>query len=340
MIQKESIKNILMRVLPNPTVVSGGNEIATSCPFCGEQRPKFYLGPFNDPNKPIQYNCFICKAHGYVNESFLDNIGVYTNDTDLDIIKSNKSSGIRMGFKGNNNFYNILWDNVTVNEITEYKLKYINNRLGLRLTYQDCINNKIILNLKDLLNRNSITYLTRYPTTVEQLNNYFIGFLSRSNASLNMRNLIEGSYNDKLEESLCQKYINYKVFKDTPDNDFYILPCNIDITKPIKLYIAEGPFDILGIKYNLIKSEDNCVFIAGRGKAYEKALYWFIHKVVPFHMEVHFFPDKDIDDKFITRISNKYNMFGYKYYLHRNMYRNEKDFGVPEWNIDDFCYPI
>ena len=88
------------------------------------------------------------------------------------------------------------------------------------------------------------------------------------------------------------------------------------------------------------KDEDNCVYIAGRGKAYEKALYWFIHKAMPFNMEVHFFPDKDVPDKFITNISNKYNMFGYKYYLHRNTYKNEKDFGVPEWNINDFHYAI
>lgn len=339
-IQKEAIKTFLLQALPNASIVSGGNEIASSCPFCGETRQKLYIGPFNEPNKPIQYNCFICKEHGYVNEAFLDDIGVKLT-IDPEILKSNKASNVKMGYIGNNEFYNILWDYTTINELTEYKLKYINDRLGQKFSYQDCIDNKIILNLNDLLSRNGISYLTRHPNTVNQLNNYFIGFLSRSNASLNMRNLLEGNWkNSKLEESLQQKYINYKVFKNTPDYDFYILPCTIDVTKHIKLYIAEGPFDALGIKYNLIKSEDNCVYIAGRGKAYEKVLYWFIHKTMPFSMEVHFFPDKDVSNEFITNISNKYNMFGYKYYLHRNQYPNQKDFGVPEWNINDFYYSI
>ena len=340
MIQKEAIKQYLLQVLDRPQLVSGGNEIACPCPFCGEQRPKLYIGPFNDPNKPITYNCFICKSHGYLNQDFLDDIGI-SKQLDPEILNSNKGSDFKMGFSGNNSFYNILWDNVTMNELSEYKLKYVNDRLGLRFTYEDCIRNKIILNISDLLSRNGINYLTRHPNTVQQLNYYFIGFLSRSNASLNMRNIISGSYAEsKLEESLQQKYINYKVFKNTPDNDFYILPCNVDLNKHIKLYIAEGPFDVLGIKYNLIKSEDNCVYIAGRGKAYEKALYWFIHTAMPFSLEVHFFPDADVDDKMITNIVRNYSVFGYQFFLHRNKYRNEKDFGVPEWRMDDFCYKI
>lgn len=339
-IQKEAIKNFLMQVLPNPSIVSGGNEIACSCPFCGEQRPKFYVGPFNDQTKPVQYNCFICKVHGYINQSFLDELGV-SQTIDPEILKSNKASNVLMGLVGNNQFYNLLWDYTTDNELTRYKLKYVNERLGVKFTYQDCINNKIILNLNDLLSRNGITYLTRYPKTVDQLSNYFIGFLSRSNASLNMRNILEGSYADShLDESLQKKYINYNVYKNTPDNDFYVLPCNVDTFKHIKLYIAEGPFDVLGIKYNLIKSEENSVFIAGRGKAYEKALYWFIHTTMPFSMEVHFFPDKDVEDKMIISIANRYRMLGYKFFLHRNIYKNEKDFGVPEWRINDFNYPI
>jgi hypothetical protein len=61
---------------------------------------------------------------------------------------------------------------------------------------------------------------------------------------------------------------------------------------------------------------------------------------MPFSLEVHFFPDADVDDKMITNIVRNYSVFGYQFFLHRNKYRNEKDFGVPEWRIDDFCYKI
>lgn len=340
MIQKESIKTYLLQTLNSPQLVSGGNEIACPCPLCGDPRPKFYIGPFKDPVKPIQYNCFICKEHGYLTQEFLDSLNL-TKGIDPDVINSNKSSGFKMGYGSNNAFYRMHWDYINDNELTQYKLRYVNERLGLNFTYQDCIDNKIILNVKDLLDANYITSFTRHPNVVECLNNYFIGFLSRANSSLNMRNIIAGSYAEsKLDKSLQQKYINYKIFNNTPDDDYYVLPCNVDIRKPIKLYIAEGPFDVLGIKYNLIKSDDNCVYVAGKGKAYQTALYWFVSKFIPFNLEVHFFPDKDVDDNMITENLYLYSSFGYKFYIHRNTYRNEKDFGVPEWKINDFCYKV
>ncbi len=340
MIQKEAIRTYLMEVLNNPQLVSGGNEIACPCPFCGEQRPKFYIGPFRDPNTPVQYNCFICKVHGYVNQDFLDELGI-AKQIDPEILKSNKASDYSVGYYRNNQSYNLYLNYTTQNELTAYKLKYVNDRLGTKFTYDDCLKNKIILNVNDLLMSNHIQFLTRHPSIVEQLNNYFIGFLSRSNASLNMRNIVSGSYAEtKLEKSLQQKYINYKVFKNTPDFDFYVLPCSIDVTRSIRLFIAEGPFDALGIKHNLIKSDDNCVYIAGRGKAYENTLYWFIHTVMPTNLEVHFFPDKDVDNKVIEYIAKKYSVFGYRFFMHRNQYKNEKDFGVPEWRINDFCYEM
>ena len=340
MIQKEAIKSYLLQVLDSPQLVSGGNEIACPCPFCGDRRPKLYIGPFNDPNTPIQYNCFVCKVKGYIDQSFLDDLGI-AQQIDPEILKSNHVSDYKAGYYKNNQRYNLRYDFITSNQLTDYKLKYINDRLGTQLTYQDCIANKIILNLNDLLMSNNINFLTRHPKTVEQLNNYFIGFLTRSCASLNMRNIISGSYAEsKLEESLQQKYINYKVFKNTPDDDYYILPCVLDTRKHVKLFIAEGPFDVLGIKYNLIRSDDNCVYIAGKGKAYEKALYWFIYTAMPYSMEVHFFPDKDVEDQTLRYIPRKYAMFGYKFYQHRNKYRDEKDYGVPDWRINDYCFEL
>lgn len=342
MIQKEAIKTYLLQVLESAQLVSGGNEIACPCPFCGDKRPKFYIGPFNEPNKPVDYNCFLCKKHGRVDQEFLDELNI-SKAIDPDIIKSNKGNGYKMGFGSNRASFNLKYDYVTVNKLTEVKLRYVNERLGVHFTYQDCINNKIILNLKDILDLdfNRIESYTRHPIVVDQLNTYFIGFLSRTNASLNMRNIIAGDYSEaNLNESLQQRYINYKIFNRTVDNDFFILPCNLDLSRHVRLYIAEGPFDILGIKYNLIKSEDNCVYIAGKGKAYEQALFWFVNKFVPFSMEVHFFPDKDVEDKMITSVLKNYTAFGYKFYLHRNTYGKEKDFGVPSWRINDFCYKL
>lgn len=334
--KKQQIMNYLMQVLIQPKVMSGGTELACPCPFCGETRPKLYIGPFDDSDDPIRYNCFICKIGGFVNQDFLDDYGVSSTSIDPDIMKLNKGNSYKSVSIRGEIYHNLFWGNVSMNELSEYKLQYINKRLGLNFSYQDCINNKIILNIYDLMQLNGITRFTRHPNTVEQLNSYFIGFLTRTNSSLNMRNLISGSYSEsKLEESLQQKYINYNLFKTKQENDFYILPCNIDRTRTVKLFIAEGPFDVLGIKYNLIKEDDNCIYAAGKGKAYEKVLFWVIKTIAPIDMEVHYFPDRDVEVRSIRSIIEKYMVYPYRFLIHQNTYCNEKDFGVPSWRMDD-----
>lgn len=339
MVQKDLIKQYLLQVLNNPAVVSGGIEIACSCTFCGEQRRKLYIGPFDSSNDPIQYNCFKCGISGNLDQQFLDEYGVSVQ-IDQNILKSNKSEPYKSKGIDKDIYHNINWFHITDNELSRYKLKYINDRLGTQLTYQDCIDNKIILNLNDILQLNYITNLTRHQDIVNQLNMYFIGFLSRSNSSLNMRSMISGTnVENKIHESLRQKYINYKLFSTTANNDFYILPNTIDTSKHLNVYIAEGPFDVLGIKYNLIKRNDNCIYIAGRGKAYEKALLWIVKTLAPYDMEVHYFPDKDVPDNKL-KIVDSFKPYGYTFYIHRNVYGNEKDYGVPENRIVDKVWRV
>lgn len=338
MIPKQQIKQFLLQTLEGAEVVSGGMEIAAPCPICGERRKKLYIGPFDDSDSPIRYNCFKCPAQGYVDQYFLDECKISGN-IDTSILKANRGSSYKSKGITNSNkiHYNLNWSYITMNELSNMKLKYINERLGTQLTFQDCIDNKIVLNISDLLQSNNINYLTRHPNAIQQLNSYFIGFLSRSNSSLNMRNLIfkKTEVLDRLHESLRSKYVNYKIFSDTASDDFYILPCNIDTTRTVRVYIAEGAFDILGIKYNLIKSTDNCIYIAGRGKAYENALLWVIKTLAIYDMEVHYFPDKDVPVSEIKRVINKFKVYGYSFFIHQNTYRNEKDYGVPEWRIND-----
>lgn len=340
MIQKEQIKQYLLQVLNNPSVVSGGSEIACPCPFCGEQRKKLYIGPFDLSDNPIQYNCFVCGTNGYVDQYFLDNCGISTQ-IDPEVLKSNKGNSYKTKGIDQDIYHNINWFQITDNELSKYKLNYINRRLGTQLTFQDCIDNKIILNIHDLLQLNHINYLTRHQDIVNQLNMYFIGFLSRSNSMLNMRNMVFNTdISLKLHESIQKKYINYKIFQTSASNDFYILPTNIDITKHIRVYIAEGAFDILGIKYNLIKSNDNCIYIAGKGKAYEKALIWLIKTLASYDMEVHYFPDKDVPNYTIKNTIWKFKSAFpmYRFFIHNNKYENEKDYGVPENRISDFMW--
>lgn len=340
-LQRKIIKDFLIQNLPGMKPVSGGDELAGPCPFCGEQRPKFYIGPFSDnAEKPIQYNCFICKIGGYVTQDFLDRCNIQSN-IDPEILAANKGPGYTTKGLSDDITYNLKYNYISENPLSEFKLKYINNRLGLDLTYDDIIQNKIVLNLYDLLEYNKINYRTRPEETMDVLNKYFIGFLSRSCASLNMRNLaFKSILADSFHDAVKSKYHNYNVFKNTPDNDFYILPNTIDLSKPIRVYIAEGPFDVLGIRYNLVKSIDNCVYMAGKGKAYDTAMYWIITNLASTSLEIHMFPDKDVSNGDIMEIIKRYSFFPYKFFIHNNTYGTEKDYGVPEWKISDFYWEV
>ena len=64
------------------------------------------------------------------------------------------------------------------NEISEFKLNYINNRLGTNLNYNDLRKLKIILNLYDVIEENHINKLTRERFIVDQLNINFFYYIN------------------------------------------------------------------------------------------------------------------------------------------------------------------
>ena len=99
MIQKEMIKQYLLQVLNGAKLASAGTEIVCPCPFCGDPRPKFYVGPFDDSDHSITYNCFLCKAHGFVSQDFLDSIKVSVA-IDPEVLKSSfATSGVAVAVR-------------------------------------------------------------------------------------------------------------------------------------------------------------------------------------------------------------------------------------------------
>lgn len=338
MIQKTQLKEYLLSNLSNARTGSGGKEIICQCqlPGCSDTKQHLYIGPFDDSDKPIVYNCFKCNSSGIVNKDFLEQYGVSFNDINNELLESNKGSPYKCKGIDNDLYYNIKYTNITDSNLSRMKLGYINNRLGTNFTYKDCIDNKIVLNLLDILNENRITKYTRDQKIIEQLNGAFIGFLSRANDSLNMRNLAQG----KVHSSIDMKYINYKIFNVTANNDYYILPTSFDLGKKVKIYIAEGAMDILSIKYNVMCDFENSIYVAGKGKAYRNSLIYLIQTYGLTNLDIHFFPDKDVQDYIIKDISKLFAPFGYTFYMHRNGYNGEKDFGVPKDKISDICVRI
>ncbi len=332
------IKTLL--TIPSARLVAGGREILMRCRYCPDSRdPKSAHMYVSIPSEgdPSKYNCFKCRAKGVVTHEKLIQWGLY-NEPDVlvgislynkNIMKLDKNKKYRDKevYILNNNF-------ISQNKLSEVKLKYINNRLGTNLTYDDLISKKIILNIEDLLVSNNINKYTRDVNIMNQLNNSFIGFITQDNAFINMRNLTPG----KVDKSIDTRYVNYNIFgKYDNTQKYYTLPTNIDLLNPnrIKIHISEGPFDILSVYYNLRRDDNNCIYSSILGNSYMNICKHFINNMKLINIEIHIYIDNDVNDYIIKELRDMLYVFQIPFYLHRNVYPGEKDFGVPISRIEE-----
>ena len=143
-----------------------------------------------------------------------------------------------------------------------------------------------------------------------------------------MRNLTPG----KVYESIDKRYVNYNIFNKINNSQrYYVIPTNIDLldTRPIKIYIAEGPFDILSVFYNLRnRDKTNCIYAAIGGKAYLNIIKYFIQRQGLVNIELHICPDGDIGKDVLYGIKDYLRLFSIPIFVHRNIYPEQKDFGV------------
>jgi hypothetical protein len=183
-----------------------------------------------------------------------------------------------------------------------------------------------------LLDYNRLEY-TRHPNIINELSQWFLGFVGMNNMLINLRNLNEGH----VYEGIDRKYVNYKVFQDIDSaKRFYASPCMCDMNKPVRVNIAEGVFDILSIKYNLRGGNvNNEMYIAAGSKAYGSVIKMCMQDLGIINMDVHVYLDNDVEDFIVIRLMNMCTPVNIPITFHNNLYHGQKDFGVPANMIKD-----
>ena len=366
---RENLKEFLLNNIPGK-VVAGDKEYLTRCPFCGDsihlKSAHFYINLPTDENTPVMYHCKKCNTSGVLNRSTLRSLGVEVVDSDIlsDLIKRHKKlngSFIR-GSNKNKSIYKFrtINDYISINENTEYKLKYINDRLGLNLSYQDILHCKIVLNLYDLWKSNdgyvkgAWLHNTRDKRIMDELNESFIGFLGYNNGVLNMRNLKKEK---DFTKYLNKRYVNYNLFPSDQlegTSKYYIIPTVIDTLnpEPVKIHIAEGPFDVLSIFYNLYNgNKDNSIYASIEGKSYINIIKFLLADLRIINAEIHIYFDNDVSNKEIRGVLEQLQYLNIDVYFHWNRKiisqsvdgKNiiyEKDYGVSKDNILDYCEQV
>ena len=328
-----TLAEYLLNKFPDARYASGNKEIVMRCRFCGDsQKDKSarHLYIKVDGNIPF-YNCFKCNASGVLTSDVIRNMSSSYNPEDEEVFraldKKIKKESSELRYTKQNNIYRVFNTYVEDNELSRNKLQYINNRLGLNLSYQNILYDKIVLNLNDLLKSNNITKFTRDHRIINTLSDVSIGFLSMDNSTVIMRNMAKG----KLHPSIDNRYNKYSIFSNDNSNKYYTIPTSVDLLnpEPIHIHIAEGTFDILSIFYNLRSANRfQNVYTAVCGKAYFNVIKMWLQDYGFINSIIHLYPDNDVNDRFLFNDIKVLKNIDIPIYIHRNIFKDQKDMGV------------
>lgn len=342
------LQSLLERHFKNEMTIRNGEAIIR-CPFCGDSsashKAHFYIKLGSETEAPL-YHCFKCEAKGLFTPDIIRTIipdqEITQKDIeDLQIIAESITgkvnfSKMRIGYHKISRSVNYNYQ-ISDIDLAKKKLDYINQRLGLSMSIEEAQKNKIVFNLKELLQLNQLSSTT-LPSIIEDIHTYFVGFLSLDNSYLIMRNTEES------KSYIKSRYYNYELFnKNLKHIRNYCIPAQIDVLSkdPIKIHVAEGCFDILSIFYHLRnQNRQNNIYIASNGKGYFNVVRTLIESYGLENIEIHYYPDKDVSNEELSHYIQKLLVLNIPIYIHRNNYKGEKDFGVSKDRIDEIVCNI
>jgi hypothetical protein len=168
---------------------------------------------------------------------------------------------------------------------------------------------------------------------LKMLNDYYVGFLSTNNNCIVFRDITGKQKYRYFKAVLNEKNINA--------DSFYSVPGKIDLlyTHDINIHMAEGIFDILSIKENLIHDTSTNYFYASCGFGGVSIIKYLIHHGMNTGINLHIYSDNDKADWEHKRYLNNGSYLTEwmdHIFIHRNKYPNEKDYGIPLSRIHDF----
>ena len=346
----DSLRDLLHNLFPDAKDASGNTEVTINCPLCAQEgNPDkghhMYIS-LGLNGKPPMFNCFRRTGHsGLLTKHVLEQFSANSKWIDPQIFneieKHNTAAYISREISSINKVNFDINDMVSNSDVILTKIAYINNRLATNLTYQDLISCKVVLNLYEFLNHNNIKQLTMHRYITDSLDRFFIGFLTNTNTTLIMRNILNRNPDPK-NKILSMRYMKYKVLPNvSSDTSYYIIPSTCDTYKTIDIYIAEGPFDILSIFYNLQHgNRQNKIYAAVGSKSYLNLIEYFFTHLGLINVRFHIYIDSGIEQSILNEIAKRIKPIGIEIWIHINTYSGEKDFGVPLSRIADYAYRL
>lgn len=346
---KEQVINQL-KTLPVCKPSSNMRNWVVRCPYCGDSIRSNH-GHFSilvdlQSDAPLMYRCLKCNESGLLIPQVLEDLSLgYDQSLNKQLETFNKLNSNSSYFK--DKVKNFIVPIPSDNAKNRYKLNYINNRLGTSLSFSDCSKFKIALSFREFIDANNIPMDvpdafggSLKSSIVKILDDNYLGFVSANNNKIVFRDVSLDS------SGFLGRY--YKITLDVLNrspNTFYSLMSTFDLlyTDPIDIHIAEGTFDIMSIYLNLItEPPQNSLFFASCGYSFSTILKYLIYTGVTTDINLHIYSDADKSDQNHLTLLRKpfYETWIDKLYIHRNVYGNEKDFGVPKDKIEEYVYTL
>lgn len=341
----------LLKTLPVCKPSSNLRNWVVRCPYCGDSRTAnhghFSIRIDEQSSAPMIYRCLRCNDSGVLTIQTLEDLGLYVNgDLSSGIQLVNRFGSNSAYFKDRVKRFKVPVPNDTAENAQ--KLDYINQRLGINLTYEECAEYKIVLSIVEFMRFNGIKLskenngasINLPIRSLKEFEQNYLGFLSSNNNKLTMRDFTPDQH------GFFGRY--YKITIDLMNqspNTFYGLKNQFDLlyNDSIDVHISEGTFDILSVYRNFEHADtQNSLFFASCGYGFSTILKYLIYMGVTTDINLHIYSDADKTDLDHLRGLKKGNLGLWldRVIVHRNGYAGEKDFGVPKNRIQEYHYDL
>lgn len=320
----------------------------TRCPYCGDSRNQnhAHLSIKIDMNSdaPMVYRCFKCNVSGLVDVDFLNDLDIFIDQDQQKVLRAYTRKAMRFSRLSNNDKESFFVPVYEDNPLNRSKLNYVNQRLGTEIDFEKAKDYKILLNLFDFMAVNEMQKEAEYFRPIsyrilQMLHNDYVGFLSTNNNSIVFRDITGMNKMRYYKAVINLRNINR--------DSFYLIPTKFSIlyTEPVHIHLAEGIFDILSIKENVVIQNDHEIhlFFATCGFGSRSAISYCIRHGLTTGIHLHIYADRDKSNH-----DHRKDLFGKVNYsewveditIHRNAYADEKDFGVPKDRIQETTSPF
>lgn len=334
------ITKILLSSLNKSGFNTDKSEIVAVCPYCGggrKQERTFYVSIPTKEKPRYLFRCFRASCRGgqtkgYVTPDFLRMIDCNNYEANIYLNGLNKEALKEKRFtqKGARNIKNFPSPD---DKLSKAKLKYINDRLGIKLTFKDLYKLKIHTNMNELFKYNDVSIDKKKEYYYKNLSDHGIAFISTYNDYVTIRN---ATGTDKIK-----RYTIVDIFEAEDDIDkfkTYNIPTKIDLLSisPIELILTEGSFDILSVFFN-IENEDyfNKIYCSVSGASYERIINHYIRQHGLLDLIIKIYSDSEVELSYYEKIYKSIKRYtnSLEMYVYYNRKEKQKDFGVPKSEI-------